>query len=523
MVGVRTNGPGRRWLTMAIAAKSGRFSPFVSGMLVKRLARLFAAFGLVTVAAYAASDSASPTLQFISRGKSNRIIVFVDGLTSDPDKTFRWGQGVPSWPELMAADTTSEKKQLPLSRYDVAELSFKGAAEGQRTVPQLATKALGELKAKGVLDGYDSISFVAYSAGGLVLKSMLIQTSISGSPALTAKTKTVFLLSVPAQGKAASDFLSLLSTQKPLVASFSGSDVPVFLQGLESLWSEYLATRSPTRPLKIYCLHETEPTFGAAVKPGQFAAEGCDDSGEQSGADHITIAKPGSREAGAYKWVEGKLADYFQRFPSDPGKPKPGATPTVAVAANDPAVTSSTKPAAVVSPQPLAAANATQTPNTPIPPTPPDAAVAATLPAPTAPAAPVREVAAVAALPSAPLPAYRPSLPPAQAAPTRTGDWTFSLHGADCNLTEQLWVVKIEDRKIGSENWKASVGDDGKFSMQQTSSCATELVRGSISGKRGSGWYLYADPCSGSYCRVRFKMTWRQPVEAWKKSGRLLK
>ena len=52
MVGVRTNGPGRRWLTMAIAAKSGRFSPFVSGMLVKRLARLFAAFGLVTVAAY---------------------------------------------------------------------------------------------------------------------------------------------------------------------------------------------------------------------------------------------------------------------------------------------------------------------------------------------------------------------------------------------------------------------------------------------------------------------------------------
>ena len=501
-------------------------------MIVKRFARLFAAIGLVAVTAYAASDPASPSLQYIARGKSNRLIVFVDGLTNDPDKTFRWGQGVPSWPELMAADTTSEKKQLPLSRYDVAELSFKGAADGQRTVPQLATKALGELKAKGVLTDYDSISFVAYSAGGLVLKSMLIQSSISGSSALTAKTKTVFLLSVPAQGKAAADFLALLSKEKTLAANFSGADVPVFLQGLESLWSEYLASRSPTRPLKIYCLRETESTFGVAVKPGQYAAEGCDDSGEQSGADHITIAKPGSREAGAYKWVEGKLADYFQRFPSDPGKAKtPAVAPPVAVAANDPAVTSSTKPAApALTVQPLAAAAAaTQTPTarqtatTPTPPQPPaaaDAAVAATIPAP----APAPSVAAVAALPAAPLaPTRRPSLPPAQSPPPKPGNWTFSLQGTDCNLSEQLWVVKVQEGRIRSDNWTAKVGLDGKFASQKTSACATELVRGAISGKRGGGWYLYADPCHATYCRVRFKMTWRLPVEAWKNSSRALK
>ena len=433
-------------------------------MIVKRFARLFAAIGLVAVTAYAASDPASPSLQYIARGKSNRLIVFVDGLTNDPDKTFRWGQGVPSWPELMAADTTSEKKQLPLSRYDVAELSFKGAADGQRTVPQLATKALGELKAKGVLTDYDSISFVAYSAGGLVLKSMLIQSSISGSSALTAKTKTVFLLSVPAQGKAAADFLALLSKEKTLAANFSGADVPVFLQGLESLWSEYLASRSPTRPLKIYCLRETESTFGVAVKPGQYAAEGCDDSGEQSGADHITIAKPGSREAGAYKWVEGKLAEYFQRFPSDPGKAKtPAVTPPVAVAANDPAVTSSTKPATpALTAQPLAAAAATQTPiapqiaTTPTPPqpvAPADAAVA------TVPPAPAPDVAAVAALPAAPLaPMRRPSVPPPQSPPPRPGNWTFSLQGANCNLPEQLWVVKVQEGRIRSDNWAAKVG-----------------------------------------------------------------
>ncbi len=496
---------------------------------------------MAAVSAYAASEPASPALQYFSRGKSNRIIIFVDGLTNDPDKTFRWGQGVPSWPELMAADTTAEKKQLPLSRYDLAQLSFKGGADGQRTVPQLATKALAELKAKGVLEGYESISFVAYSAGGLVLKSMLIQSSISGSSTLTGKTKAVFLLSVPAQGKAAADFLSLLSKEKPLITNFASSEAPVFLQGLESLWSEYLASRSPTRPLKIFCLHETEPTYGAAVKPGQYAAEGCDDSGEQSGADHITIAKPGSREAGAYKWVEGKLAEYFTRFPSDPGKPKPGLT---AVAANDPATTSSTtlaanaatisKPQAPAAPTapptPSKVAIANQPPTTPVPAAAPvttpatGANVAANVPANPGSAAPNPDVAAVAAQPSESSSAIRRAAPqPLQVAQPKSGNWTFSLKGADCNLPEQLWVVKINDGKIRSDNWRAKVGPDGTFVSQRASSCATELVRGSVAGNRGAGWYLYADPCHAVYCRAKFKLTWRLPESAWKSSSRPLK
>jgi len=493
-------------------------------MTVKFFARLCGLFGLVAVRAFAASDPAAATLQFASHGNSNRLIVFVDGLTTEPDKTFRWGLGVPSWPELMAADTWSEKKQLPLSRYDVAELSFKAAADGQRSIPQLATRALAEFQAKGVLEGYDSLSFVAYSAGGLVLKSMLIQSSISGASALTAKTKAVFLLSVPAQGRAAADFLALLDKQKPLAATFSGSDIAGFLQGLESLWSEYLANRGPTRPLKIYCLHETEPTFGAAVKPGQYAAEGCDDSTEQGGADHITIAKPGSRDARTYRWVEGKLADYFLRFPSDPGPAKtpatlPAVTPPRQMATNDPTATATTDPDAALS-QPLAAVTATQTPAAPLPrmqqDMPADAALADVVPA--APlassiATPSPEVSEIAALPP---PIGRRGPAPFQSRPPKSGDWTFALHGPDCNLPEQLWVVQVQERAIQRDGWLASVAPDGTFVTEQASSCATELVRGVIAGRRGAGWYLYADPCRGLYCRVRFKMTWRLPVEAWK-------
>jgi hypothetical protein len=564
-------------------------------MRMARVNRLcFSLLVLLMGTAFAAADSGPATLKYYVRGKSNRVIVFVDGLSSDPDKTFRWGQGIPSWPELMAADTTAEKQQLPLSRYDLAALSFTNEGGSQRSIPQLATKALAELKSKGLLDGYESISFVGYSAGGLVLKSMLIQASIAGSSPLTAKTKTVFLLSVPAQGKAAAEFLTQLGTQRPLVQSVTGKDAGVFLQGLESLWSEFLATRGPTRPLKIYCLRETEPTYGSAVKPGQYATEGCDESSEQSGTDHTTIAKPGSREAGTYRWVEAKLASYFQRFPSDPGKakvPPVSAAATSVVASNDPATTASTKPAATPAPAAPAKVAATPTP-APVPapapapakvaavaqpataPVPPSTAAAATsvaastpapattnttkplpatapsttvtprassltplvpiIPAPSEPAPPPRSrvaaiadpaagpapapaVRAVAALPLVRPAPRRPAPPPLQSAGPVPGNWTFSLKGQDCNLPEQLWVVSVRDRKIRSDNWRANISSDGKFVSQRTSSCATELVRGTISGKRGSGWYLYADPCNAMYCRVKFKMTWRLPESAWKR------
>ena len=565
-----------------------------------RILWLLVAASLLAVSAIAASSPGKPSLQFVSRGKSNRLIVFVDGLTAEPEKTFRWGQGVPSWPELMAGDTSLEKKQLPLSRYDIAHLTFSGVPEGQRSIPQLATKALVELKEKSVYQSYESISFVAYSAGGLVLKSMLIQASITGSQEIAAKTKTVFLLSVPSQGKAASDFLTTLKNKASLLTNFSGSDVPTFLQGLEALWSEFLSSRGPTRNLKIYCLHETEATFGTPVKPGQYTAEGCDESGQQGGTDHTTIAKPGSRDAGAYRWVRNSLASYFSRFPSDPGKPKtgeavaaiveappqpetppalpepapvaPAPAPSTAklpeaaklpepslvpAPAEDPPATGATTPLVEPAPGPAKVAQvepkdvsrpATATTMTPVPASPPPRvtlARPAPAPAPVSPqvaqgssalaarkasprsSAPMRvtrpDLSAALqrpdrALPTSPRrPVARAPLPDLQVTPARAGNWTFSLKGLDCNLPVQLWVVQVSGQQIRSEDWRARIKSDGRFATERHTACATETVRGSISGTKGSGWYLYADPCKATYCRVKFKMTWRLPESAWRK------
>lgn len=466
--------------------------------------RIAAGLLIASLLTFSAASSAKAELRFVTHGQSNRIIIFIDGLLADPSKAFRWGEGVGSWPELMAADATSEAKQLPLERYDTAILSFAGAATDHNSVPQLAIRGLNDLKSKGVVEDYESVVFVAYGAGGLVLKSMLVQSATSGAAALNAKSRVAFLLSVPAQGRPAADFLTVLAAHEGLAVNFGALDVGVFLQGLESLWSEYLSKRGPTKRFEVYCRHENAATFGFTVAAGQYTTEGCDDNSEDRAADHQSIARPASRDAGVYRWVRTHLADYFQRFPSDPGKPKASSEVAAAEGATS-AVPSiiAAKPAEAFTPAPAtpaaAAVSASAAPVTPTSQTvnPRIAENGSTSPSQTVPD-PVPRMGGLAGLHEARQP--------------HSGDWTFAIKGPDCNLAGQLWVVQIHEHRLKTDDWNAKIASDGKFTVDSSGACATELVRGTVSGRFGSGWYLYANPCKSLYCRTRFQMTWRRPV-----------
>ena len=500
------------------AGQGVRLTGYCVNCMIHRIAAAFLCALLLGLAAIA---PASAELRFVTRGKSSRIIIFLDGLQSDPAKSFRWGEGVGSWPELMAGDSAAENKQWPLSHYDTAVLSFAGSAADRISVPQLATKGLADLRAKAVIESYDTIIFVAHGAGGLVLKSMLVQSAVAGSSSLAAKTRVAFLLSVPAEGRPAANFLSALAQNQSLAVSFGTVDVATFLQGLESLWSEYLSRRTPVRRLEVYCRSETEASFGVKIAAGQYTTEGCDDNGQETSTDHNSIARPASREAGVYRWVRTHLADYFQRFPPDGDK----VEPSVMVASAE-GVAKAVPDAAEGPPLPLTKAVQAAQP-APATAEPPKVVAAA---APANDLSPVESAPAASSSP-APKPAAPPSPPPVSGAadhprifraappaaiikPARSGNWTFSLKGADCNLSNQLWVVQVRDRKLTSDAWNTKLANDGKFAITKSSACATELVRGKVSGTLGLGWYLYADPCHAIYCRTKFKMTWRLPVEA---------
>ena len=492
---------------------------------VRMFLRMAAPLLMAVALTLAAAPVALADVHFVTHGRSNRIIIFIDGLKADPGKAFRWGEGVGSWPELMSLDITSEAKQLPLSRYDTAILSFPDNAADRASVPQLAIKGLADLKAKGVIADYQSIVFIAHGAGGLVLKSMMVQSATSGSAGLPQKIRAIFLLSVPAQGRPAASFLSVLAAHESLAVNFGSLDVSVFLQGLESLWSEYLSRRGPTKKLEVYCRHEVAPTFGVAVTAGQYTTEGCDENSEDRTADHQSIARPASRDAGVYRWVRTHLADYFARSPSDPGKP----LATAEVAAAEIAATASVPPPAASSTaaqrEAEAAAATPVKPNEALTPAPPQSAAPAVA-SPASAGPPGGDAAASSPRIIAPLinseraaAGERRVTHTAQTlhggdVTTRNGDWTFTLHGDTCNLPSLQWVVQLHQREIKSDNWTGRIGGNGKFSAETTGACTTELVRGRVGGISGTGWYLHANPCQNLYCRARFHLTWRHPVPA---------
>lgn len=502
--------------------------------IIKKFAARTAVACLLTMSC---AGLARADLHFVTKGQSNRIIIFLDALQSEPTKSFRWGEGVASWPELMAKDEAGEAAQLPLARYDSALLSFGGASRDRATVPQLATRALAELKSRGVVESYQSIIFVAQGAGGLVLKSMLVQSTIAGTASLSAKTKVVFLLSVPAEGRPAASFLATLLQNQALAVDFGTIDIGLFLQGLDSLWSEYLARRSATRRLEIYCRSETDASFGQKVAAGQYTTGGCDDNGQEPGTDHDSIARPASREAGMYVWVRHHIADYFQRFPSDPGKaaPPPAVVAAATVKSGEgqtiaiPAVPTSPAmaPAAPVVAAPVAAAVPP-----PVPPPasaePSPAAVLAQTPSagdftPVAPAgqtvpsgqASLKQSSAPAAgrhTDTAPSASARTTAPAPHA--LRNGEWTFALRDTSCNLKSQLWVVQLRDRHLTSSEWDTRISPDGHFTINAPAHCGRETVQGQVSGTYGSGWYIYSDQCLSIYCKSRFTLTWRRPAAA---------
>ena len=451
------------------------------------------------------SGLAQAEVTFLTQGRSNRLIVFVDPLWGEPGAAFRPMSGAPGWPDLMASDRQRLSGSAPLAAYDTAVLTF-GKAEGTpRTIPQVASKALGELKTAGLTEHYASISFVAYSTGGLVLESMLIQAAISRASPLVDKTAAVLMVSVPADGPAAVAFIKALGAHAPIGAGVGSVETDIFLQGLASLWHELLQNRSAHQQLGVYCLHETKPTFGIAVQPGQYVEADCDGGVTTVEADHETVVRPASREAPQYVWMRERLAAHFGRLAADANIDSAAASAeTVApdetpAAPAQPAATNQASAATPAAPAPA--------PESVAPAAPPvaDPVVTGTVhPLPQAPVPPAGSVALAAPAPSQRHAGVAPVIRPL------AGDWTFAIRGEDCNLPEQLWVVRIRRGTLESDDWSSLIGPDGSFEVHGEGFCSTVSIEGKVQGARGAGWYAYENPCAGLYCRAPFRMTHRR-------------
>ena len=266
------------------------------------------------------SIPARAQFSYVTPGDGRPLIVFLHGLGGGAVTSFKAKSGAKSWPELMRDDIDHVRGARPLGDYATATLSFPATCSDRVTVPQVAASLARTLYDDDVWVRHPSIIFIGYSLGGLVIQEML--TTSQHDPrygALVDRTAGVIFLATPAGGSDHADGLATLLEQVPgfdrtcpLVKDLRSIDSNALLQKLDTDWRKFVQAeeriKGRERRLRCACLYETKSVLGVMIVGQSASAAICDDRLAMN-EDHVSIAKPASRNSEVYKRARGLIAD----------------------------------------------------------------------------------------------------------------------------------------------------------------------------------------------------------------------
>lgn len=254
---------------------------------------------------------------------SGRVIVFINGINSDPHKTFDGDGGF--WPEMLRADHRFDRADVivfPLiSSFD----------DGSPSITNLADELRDKLTAR--LEGFSDVLFVAHSLGGIVVRKYLLDQSRLPDGGITEKNRIrgLFLFGTPMNGSGLANLGAKFLQSKTLWQLGKSSDADSFLDTLRDEWiNANLVARIPAK-----CAYETVgvpikfevPILGEVPLPGRAMVVDADSASVLcstgitglSRKDHFAIVKPESDKDRAYILVLEWYQDIFNDPEADSG------------------------------------------------------------------------------------------------------------------------------------------------------------------------------------------------------------
>ncbi len=241
---------------------------------------------------------------FFQNEGSEKLIVFIHGLTGDPEKTWTSDDDEPFfWPEQLANDPDFEK-------CDVLSFGYTSVIGKTLNIPQIAQHletTLNELKR---FKQYQSISFVAHSLGGLVTRQYILDHFRD------IKIDTVILLSTPNFGNHLAKLASYVSNNAHLEQLDPGEGK--YIDRLNDQWRKEFREESDREPFRFAAGYELFPMYKVFKKVGivveKNAAVNFVSHTQAFENNHEQIAKAKSKSDAKYIWVRQQLLD----LPRDP-------------------------------------------------------------------------------------------------------------------------------------------------------------------------------------------------------------
>lgn len=261
---------------------------------------LFAGLILFAIGSCAHSGQSAlpePPLLFENLG-STKLIIFVHGINGNKKTTWTNKRINESeeffWPEELAKD---EK----FKNADVLSYGYESKCGSSLNIWQLAEDLRHELAVVLEKRPKQSISFVAHSMGGLVVREFIL----SGQEKIIAPIKSVVLLATPNHGSAIAKFASNFCDSESL--KHLTDEETGYIAKLNRDWVANYGAFVHAKGFEISAGYEKNPyLFGERVvdMPSATAYSGNYFGFEKN---HLTIAKPINIHDRVYTWVHERL------------------------------------------------------------------------------------------------------------------------------------------------------------------------------------------------------------------------
>jgi tetratricopeptide (TPR) repeat protein len=231
---------------------------------------------------------------FFQNPNSEKLIIFVHGLTGDPVKTWSSDDDSPFfWPEQLAKDADFKNA-------DVLSFGYKTDCGVTFNIRQIAEKLETTLIQLDWINRYQSVSFVAHSLGGLVTRQFILnhheKTNID----------SVVLLSSPNFGNHLTKLPGLFCDSAHLKELNPGGYIDI----LNDNWRRVFKENRDKEPFHFSAGYELAPTY-KLIKVGiivdKNAAVNFASHTRGFLKDHSHIAKPNGRDDFLYIWTKQRL------------------------------------------------------------------------------------------------------------------------------------------------------------------------------------------------------------------------
>jgi pimeloyl-ACP methyl ester carboxylesterase len=253
--------------------------------------------------------------RFIKSTDQDNLVVFLHGITGDPEKTWFNKHSGAYWPTLLTEDPD-------FGRFDVFVVSYPSPFLGRAsTIEENATRLLQQFQDGGLFDRFKQIYFIAHSMGGLIIKRMLVDLNRESRVEQLRLVRAVLFLSTPAQGSSLARVAAWF-TSNPQFADLRSAVSNTYLQAVDNQWETLLRDRNEQQAMfpKLFCAYETRKTALAFIVSRIYAKTASDENPYPMDLAHGGIAKPFGKEGDPYEWAKAKILktaalDGGQRLP----------------------------------------------------------------------------------------------------------------------------------------------------------------------------------------------------------------